>query len=142
MATEKDLEDMMTPAFADPMQGWRESQEKMSRAIARGNAEKAGFAWTMFEALRVQIQAFEAKLKDGEEVGVMLANFGQSVVLRVRSITFQHPHLIVMVGETDGGRRRELLQHVSQVSLLLEAIPMDGTSKRKPIGFHRQESER
>lgn len=104
-----------------------------------GNAERAGFAWTMFASLRDQIREFEAKLNEGQEVAAMFANFGSTVTLHVREITYRHPHLVVFIGEDDDGRRRELLQHVSQVSLLLSAVPSK-EEKRRPIGF-RKESE-
>jgi len=99
----------------------------------RKEAEEAGFASTMFEAVKRQIQEFEEALSASEDVGFMFANFGTTTTFRVQTIGFQHPHLIVMIGEHDGKPLR-LLQHVSQVSLLLRAVP-GGETPRKPIGF-------
>ena len=108
---------------------------EIMKTMQRSNAERAGLAWTMFETLKEQITRFEQQLDEGEETAAMLANFGSNVTLVITEIGYQHPHLIVLVGEDENGRRRELLQHVSQVSLLLAAVPVKPDKKRRRIGF-------
>lgn len=101
--------------------------------------ERAGFAWTMFKVLRGQVAAFEQKLTPAEETAAWLANFGANVTLVVTEIAYRDPHLIILRGEDQDGRPRELLQHVSQVSLLLAAIPAKPNRAGRRIGFLPEE---
>jgi hypothetical protein len=109
--------------------------DRVMRDLARPDDERAGFAYTMFDALAQQVKAFEAQLKDGEETAVWLAQFGSNTPLVVTKMTYRHPHLIILVGEDSQGHRRELVQHVSQVSLLLEAVPSKQGTRGRRIGF-------
>lgn len=92
----------------------------------------------MLEALKKQVTEFEDKLADGEETAAWLANFGVNVTLVITEITYRHPHLIILKGEDQHGRRQELLQHVAQVFLLLVAVPTKSNQKARRIGFRAE----
>jgi hypothetical protein len=115
--------------------------ERLMEATRRANAFKHGFAWTMVEALRKQMLDVQSELKADEEVGALLASFGQGIEISVGNITHEHPHLIVITGwEVGTGKELRLLQHVNQVSLLFRAVPAKELPARR-IGFAAQETD-
>ncbi|HRK25411.1 MAG TPA: DUF6173 family protein [Beijerinckiaceae bacterium] len=87
----------------------------------------------MFERIIKSLQAFEAALAADEEIGVRLAAFSDEV-LSIESVGYWNPDLIKFTGVTGNGERYELVQHVSQVSLLMAARPKRGGEARR-IGF-------
>lgn len=91
-------------------------------------------------ALRVitKLRAFEASLNADQETGLHLANYHQALTLHVREVSWIDPALIVFGGVLDGsGHRAEMLQHVSQINLILVALPRENPqAPRSQIGFH------
>lgn len=97
--------------------------------------ELSGFAWSMLAALKAQVEAFQASLKPDEETAAILAHFGGMVEIVVEQITYRDPHLIVIKGIARADKRPvELLQHVSQVNLLLKPVTAE-SGKGRRIGF-------
>jgi hypothetical protein len=89
-----------------------------------------------------KIQDYDAKLGDTQEVGVRLVSFGQTVVFRLVWIECINPSLVCFVGTTDDGKPVELIQHVTQISILLTTVPRQDLSKPKiPPGFGRRPEE-
>lgn len=85
-----------------------------------------------FKALVEKITAFEATLKDTEAVGTLLASFGQSILLNIRSVS-QAGQFICMEGITSDGSEASLVQHYTQTSMLLLKVKTE--EPRRPIGF-------
>lgn len=73
-------------------------------------------------AVRSTIEQFEAALDAEHEVAISLASFGSSIEFRADEINISPSNLITFHGVTDSGERVHLVQHVSQVSLLLKAV--------------------
>jgi hypothetical protein len=86
------------------------------RGYARGNP----FMGTC-KAVRSSIEQFEAALDAEHEVAISLASFGSSIEFRAEEVNFSPSNLITFHGVTDTGEKIQLVQHVSQVSLLLKA---------------------
>jgi Family of unknown function (DUF6173) len=86
------------------------------------------------------IHEFELGLDSDTEVGARLVSFGQSVTFHLESIGFQNPSLLRFDGVTEDGRRIQLIQHVSQISVLLTSVPKAGEQARR-IGFIVDESD-
>lgn len=87
--------------------------------------------------LSMMIREFEASLDDEHEVGVQLVNFGHTFTFHLTEIGFWNPSLISFTGKTDSGDTVNLIQHVSQISILL--MKMKRVNKEAPkraIGFH------
>lgn len=86
--------------------------------------------------LRENVLGFQKELAGDEELGACLASFGKQVLIRVTYIGFHNPDLVIIQGETDpDGHRVELLQHQSQVQLLLVAIKIKQGTEARRIGF-------
>lgn len=82
------------------------------------------------------IADFDAALDQAHEVGVRLVSFGQTLVFHLDDIGYWNPSLISFRGFTDDGEPVELIQHVTQISILLTKLPRKDPSKAKrPIGF-------
>ncbi len=100
------------------------------------DAAQANLASEFHKRLTKWISDFDASLDETHEVGVRLVTFGQAVVFHLGGIGFWNPSLITFSGVTDDGSPVELIQHVSQISVLLIKLARKDPSKPKaPIGF-------
>jgi len=89
------------------------------------------------------IHEFDASLDATHEVGVRLVSFGQTVIFHLAGLGYANPSLIAFSGETEGGDPVELIQHVSQISLLLMKLPRKNPdAPKKPIGFYAIQTEK
>jgi Family of unknown function (DUF6173) len=99
-------------------------------------AMEANHASEFYERLMQWFNDFDASLDQAHEVGVRLVSFGEAFVFHLRNIGYWNPSLISFVGVTEDGEPVELIQHVSQISVLLMKLPRKDASKPKqPIGF-------
>lgn len=92
------------------------------------------FSDTQFEIIKKYIQNFESTLDTEHTVGVMLTNFGQSVLMQVEEITYEKSVILVFKGIVNGNKST-LIQHINQLNFLLTAIPIEKETKKRPIGF-------
>ena len=77
---------------------------------------------------------FEAALDETQEIGARLVNFGEREPIHITDVSYKGPHLVIFHGTNLDGRPVQLLQHVTQVSVLLVALPKEhGTPRR--IGY-------
>ena len=87
----------------------------------------------MYERLVRSIAEFEKKLDDTEEIGARLVTFGTDV-FHIQDIGYWGPDIIKFYGVNVGGKPIELIQHYSQLSVLLVAVPKVSDKPRR-IGF-------
>ena len=85
------------------------------------------------------IKEFERSLDAEHEVGILLTNFGQSVLMNVTEITYAGPVLLVFKGFVDG-REATLIQHINQLSFLLTTIEKEPDRPKRQIGFVTSQS--
>ncbi|WP_433742541.1 DUF6173 family protein [Falsibacillus pallidus] len=69
------------------------------------------------------ILLFESQLNEEEEVGLRLVSFGNAMQFHVDAISYINPSLISFMGMLNDGSKVKLIQHVSQISFLLMALP-------------------
>ena len=101
------------------------------------------WASAFHERLKNWIAEFDAELDEGHEVGVRLVSFGQTVVFHLKHLGFSNPSLIAFSGTTDSGDPVHLIQHVSQISILLMKLPRkDPESPKQPFGFSHYHGDR
>lgn len=99
------------------------------------NAEQ-GLASEFHKRLQKWIIEFDQSLDNDHEVGVQLVTFGQALVFHLQGMGYWNPFLISFAGVTEDGQPVELIQHVSQISILLMKLPRkDLDQPKKPIGF-------
>ncbi|MEA5114623.1 MAG: DUF6173 family protein [Geobacteraceae bacterium] len=73
------------------------------------------------KAVRTSIEQFEAGLDTDHEVSMQLVSFGAMLSLRPERVGFSTANLITFHGFTDDGEQVHLVQHVSQVNMMLRA---------------------
>jgi hypothetical protein len=103
---------------------------------------KASMASNFAEHINDSIAAFDAELDQEHEVGLRLVCFGGDVTFHVEEpVRFCNPSLLMFRGTTSDGNRVALVQHVSQVSFLLMALPkLRPEEPKRPFGFHPPEN--
>lgn len=89
-----------------------------------------------YKRLAQWIGDFDSQLDEEHEVGVRLISFGQTFVFHLNDMGYWNPSLIVFHGVMDSGSPVELIQHVSQISILLMKLPKQDPSKpKRTFGF-------
>jgi hypothetical protein len=102
------------------------------------NVER-NLASEFYKKLVQWINEFDASLDNAHEVGVRLVSFGQAIVFHLNDVGYWNPSLIIFGGCTEEGEPVQLIQHVSQISILLMKLPRKNpTEPKKPIGFHTE----
>ncbi len=101
-------------------------------------AEKSPAEWA-FERLILYIQNFEEQLDSEHEVAMGFTG-GDVGVLRIEGIGFFDPDIVTFYGTDEFGTRTQLIQHVSQLSVTLRALPkQEPRSEARRIGFRLAE---
>lgn len=107
--------------------------ENLSAIIAQQN-----FASEFCKKLYEEIIDFDASLDNENEVAARLVSFGETIQFGIESIGFSNPSLIIFSGHTSDGSHVQLVQHVSQISILLLSAKRPEPEKPKfPIGFRQ-----
>lgn len=95
---------------------------------------------TQFELIKQYIEDFEESLDTEHEVGIMLTNFGQSVLMQVTEIGYEKSVMLVFKGKVDG-RPATLIQHISQLNFLLTSVDIKPDKPKQKIGFRTPDEE-
>lgn len=93
-----------------------------------------------FDILKRHIQEFEKSLDTDHEVGIMMTNFGQTVLMSVAQIAYEYPVLMVFKGYVNG-REATLIQHINQLSFMLTSVEKQPDRPKRKIGFSSKQSE-
>lgn len=85
------------------------------------------------------IKTFQDELAPDEEVGGQLASFGNTVTIAIDAVEISGDTLIKLHGRNAEQHRCVLVQHMSQVNVLLIAIKVVGRPAHR-IGFNTEPS--
>lgn len=98
----------------------------------------------MYERIVKQINEFEESIPDNMQAGGRFVTSANGYAFCIDDVGYWNPNMIMFYGTGPDGAKVELLQHTSQLSLLLVAVPrMDDLSKpRRKIGFATKEADR
>jgi len=81
------------------------------------------------------IQTFEARLDQSQEVAMGFTG-GEAGVLQIEGVGFCAPDLVTFYGQDEGGLKTQLIQHVSQLNVILRAVPKgEPSAPPRRIGF-------
>ena len=89
--------------------------------------------WT-YKRLVSQITEFEAKLSSHEEIGGRFVTAPHMGTIHIIDIGYWNPDMLIFHAEDADGKPMQLIQHHSQLSLLLIALPKTRDEPRR-IGF-------
>ena len=94
--------------------------------------------WTseIYKGMVKWIKDFENTVDENHEVGARLVNFGQTIQFYLDTIEYCASPLMLFKGTMDTGQAVELIQHVSQISILLTKLPRQHPEiPKRRIGF-------
>ena len=97
----------------------------------------------MYQRIVALINNFESELPDTMQAGGRLVSAGD-ITFSIQDIGYWDPNMIVFYGELSDGSAVELVQPLSQLNLLLVAVPRqdDIQKPRRVIGFtHKAEPD-
>jgi len=96
--------------------------------------QKSPAEWA-YERLILYIQNFEDQLDNEHEIAMGFAG-GDAGVLRIEGMGYFDPDIVTFYGSDETGAKTQLIQHVSQLSVILRALPKEPEQiKAKRIGF-------
>lgn len=95
---------------------------------------KSAAQWA-YERLILYIRNFEEQLDSEHEIAMGFTG-GDAGVLRIEGMGYFDPDIVTFYGSDGTGARTQLIQHVSQLNVMLRALPKPRTdSPAKRIGF-------
>lgn len=89
---------------------------------------------TQFEIIKKYVLDFQSQLDGEHDVGVLLTNFGSTVLMEVTEIGYEKSVLMVFKGFVDG-RKATLIQHINQLNFMLTTVPKPTEKPHRTIGF-------
>lgn len=97
-------------------------------------ASKSPAQWA-YERLILYIKNFETQLDNQHEVAMGFAG-GDAGVLRIEGIGYFDPDIVTFYGQDEAGARTQLIQHVTQLNVMLRALPKAAdVEEPRRIGF-------
>jgi Family of unknown function (DUF6173) len=92
----------------------------------------------MYDRMMTQIDDLVKDLNNDEELGTYLASFGREILVRISGIGYHNPYLIIFYGEElNNGTPVQLVQHVSQISVLFTVVSKLPGHEEASIGFQQ-----
>jgi hypothetical protein len=120
----------------------RKTPEEMplpASMAARPLEDKCAAEWA-YERLLLYIQNFEERLDASQEVAMGFTG-SEAGVLRIEGLGYFAPDLITFYGTDEDGARTQLIQHVSQLNVILRALPRpEDRPEPRRIGFRLAEA--
>lgn len=97
-------------------------------------AQKSPAQWA-YERIILYLKNFEEQLDSSQEVAMGFAG-GDVGVLRIEGMGYFDPDIITFYGTDGTGSKTQLVQHVSQLNVMLRALPKpDEKVEARRIGF-------
>jgi len=141
-AEEAAAQEMMTRArvvHSDPDAPASAEQAPLPERMADTPVEQKSPAEWAYERLILYLQNFEEQLDNDHEVAMGFTG-GDAGVLRIEGLGFFAPDLLAFYGSDDFGVKTQLIQHVSQLNVLLRAMPkVQSDAAPRRIGFRLAE---
>ena len=111
------------------------ADQKMPAAITRKPvAQKSPAQWA-YERVVLYLKKFEEGLDENQEVAMGFTG-AEAGVLRIEGMGYFDPDIVTFYGTDPAGGRMQLVQHVSQLNVVLRALPKTVvTAPAQRIGF-------
>jgi hypothetical protein len=107
----------------------------MAKAAAKKPEKTKSPAEWAHDRLVLYIRDFEKQLDAAQEIAMGFAG-DEAGVMRIEGIGYFDPDIITFYGRDEGGAKAQLIQHVSQLSVTLRAVPKEGDEEPpRRIGF-------
>ena len=110
-------------------QGAAAGRSTPARRPARSEAASA------YDRLVLYIRNFEANLDARHEIAMGFAG-GEAGILRIEGLGYHDPDILTFYGRDEDGLKTQLVQHISQLSVILRAVPKEAPEEPpRRIGF-------
>lgn len=120
---------------ADPDAAQTAESKPLPEGVSQTPLDDKSPAEWAYERLVIYIQNFEEQLDNDQEIAVGFVG-GDAGVLRIEGLGFFDPDIVTFYGYDENGTKTQLIQHVTQLSVMLRAIPKENmTVDAKRIGF-------
>lgn len=116
--------------------------EYLPKTMQEPTAHKSPAQWA-YERIIMHIKKFEETLDNDHEVGMGFAG-GDAGVIKIEGLGYFDPDIVTYHGSNADGAKTQLIQHVSQLNVMLTASPKQvDQAEPNRIGFQlAQELER
>jgi hypothetical protein len=111
----------MTDSPATKTQIIRQAERLSPRRNEGVSPDRAAEA--TFNRIVAYIREFEGNMDAEHEVGARMVSFGDTVQFHIVDMGYWNPDIVTFDGLDDAGRRMKLIQNVSQLNVLLIAMP-------------------
>jgi len=109
-------------------------EAKCPEPLKAPSPRKSPAQWA-YERMILYIQNFEKQLDNEHEVAMGFAG-GDAGILRIEGMGYYDPDIVTLYGSDSSGGKTQLVQHVSQLSVLLRALPLEADhAEPTRIGF-------
>ena len=109
--------------------------QPLPEAVAAEPVEMKSPAQWAYERLILYIQNFEEQLDADHEVAMGFTG-GDAGVMRIEGIGYFAPDIVTFYGRDEDDARTQLIQHVSQLNVMLRALPKaPEVEEPRRIGF-------
>lgn len=112
------------------------STAKTAAKLSAVDKQKSPAEWA-YDRLVMYIRAFERDLDAKDEIAMGFAG-DEAGVLRIEGLGYFNPDILTFYGRDEAGVKTQLIQHVTQLSVTLRAVPKADDNEEPPrrIGFH------
>ncbi len=133
-AVEADALPRIHEVHADPKQR-KASKQDMPKAVTNQPTSQKSPAQWAYERVVLYLKNFEEQLDNEHEVAMGFTG-GDAGVLKIEGMGYFDPDIVTFYGRDPAGGRTQLVQHVSQLNVMLRAVPK-AVEDAKPnrIGF-------
>ncbi len=108
--------------------------KELPKTLQKPVEAKSPAQWA-YERLILYIQNFEKQLDNSQEVAMGFTG-GDAGVLRIEGMGYFDPDIVTFYGSDGTGGKTQLVQHVSQLNVMLRALPKSIEDKpANRIGF-------
>ena len=109
--------------------------QKLPKGVAGKPVEQKSPAQWAYERTVLYLKKFEEGLDDGHEIAMGFAGTDAGV-LKIEGMGYFDPDIVTFYGADPAGAKMQLVQHVSQLSVVFRALPKAvETAKPNRIGF-------
>lgn len=114
----------MSPVPASPVPASQAARQAERLAPRRGEVVAVDRrAEDVFYRLVAYIREFEANLDHDHEVGARMVSFGTAMQFHIVDMGYWNPDIVTFDGVDEDGHRMKLIQNLSQLNVLLVAMP-------------------
>lgn len=106
----------------DPNEVEATKAKPLPAEVSERSVEQKSPAQWAYERLVLYIKNFEERLDGDHEVAMGFTDTGAGV-LKIEGIGFFDPDIVTFYGIDGGGARAQLVQHVTQLNVMLRAVP-------------------